>query len=64
MPIKVKISLSLLVVLVAAIVAWLEFAGARADLGVIVLAIAAIMLLGLWVFPEAGGGKPDKKEGG
>ncbi len=64
MPIKIKIGLSLLVLVVAAIVAWSEFAGAQSYLGFVVLAIAAVMLFGLWIFPEAGGGKPGKKGSG
>ncbi len=63
MPFKIKVALSLLVILVAAIIAWSEFTGPQSELGYIVLAIGAIMLLGLWVFPEAGGGKLDKKQG-
>lgn len=61
MPLPVKIVLSLIVAAVAGLVAWGEFAVQRGDLATVVIAIAAIMLLGLWVFPEAGGGKPDKK---
>lgn len=64
MPTNIKIGLSLVVILVAGIIAWGEFVGPQSGLGYIILAIGAIMLLGLWCFPEAGGGKPEKKQGG
>ncbi|MBC6404847.1 MAG: hypothetical protein GDA41_03840 [Rhodospirillales bacterium] len=60
-PTKIKILLSVLVVMAAAAIAWTDFTGPRPDLGYIVVAIAAVMLLGLWIFPEAGGGKPTKR---
>lgn len=59
MPLTYRILLSLIVLLVATLVAWSEFSGASPMLGWVVVAIASVMLLGLWVFPEAGGGKPD-----
>ena len=58
MPLPYKIALSLIVVLLAGLVGWLEFQGPQPQLATIVGAIAAVMLFGLWVFPEAGGGKP------
>lgn len=58
MPLPYKIILSIIVLLVGSAVAAWEFAGAQPGLGWIVVAIMAIMGLGLWVFPEAGGGKP------
>ncbi len=61
MPTNIKIGLSLVVIVVTAIIAWGDFAGPDGSLGYIVVAIGAIMLLGLWCFPEAGGGKPEKK---
>lgn len=59
MPLPYKIALSVIVVLVAGLVAWSEFSGpaSSAYLGWIVIAIAGVMVFGLWVFPEAGGGK-------
>ncbi|MFK7966013.1 MAG: hypothetical protein AB8C46_18790 [Burkholderiaceae bacterium] len=56
MPYKIALSLIVLV-LGGAVAAW-EFFGSQAYLGWVVAAIMAVMLLGLWVFPEAGGGKP------
>ena len=57
MPLPYKILLSLVVVLAGATVAWSEFVGPQPHLGWVVTAACAVMLLGLWVFPEAGGGK-------
>ena len=57
MPLPYKILLSIVVVLVAGVVAWAEFTGPAAHLGWVVVAIAAVMVFGLWVFPEAGGGR-------
>jgi len=58
MPLPYKIALSLIVVLLAGLVGWLELQGTQPQLATIVGAIAAVMLFGLWVFPETGGGKP------
>lgn len=58
MPMPYKIVLTLVVLLVGGLVAAAEFAGSRPSLGWVVVANMAVMVLGLWVFPEAGGGKP------
>jgi hypothetical protein len=58
MPLPYKIALSLIVVLLAGLIGWLELQGAQPHLARLIGAIAAVMLFGLWVFPEAGGGKP------
>lgn len=58
MPMPYKIALSIIVLVLGSLVAGWEFAGEKAYLGWIVAVIMAVMLLGLWVFPEAGGGKP------
>ena len=60
MPLPYKIALSLIVALLAGLIAWLEMNGPQPRLAMIVGGIAAFMLFGLWVFPEAGGGKPEK----
>jgi hypothetical protein len=57
MPLPYKILLSLIVVALAGLIGWLEWQGMQPQLAPIVGAIAAIMLFGLWVFPEAGGGR-------
>ena len=61
MPLPYKIALSVIVVILAGLIGWLELQGAQPYLATIVGAIAAVMLFGLWVFPEAGGGKPDRQ---
>jgi hypothetical protein len=58
MPLPYKIGLSLIVIMLAGVVGWLELQGTQPRLAGIVGAIAAVMLFGLWIFPEAGGGKP------
>ncbi len=58
MPKHLKIGLSIIVLVLSSIIAAWEASGSQAWLAWIVGAVAAIMLLGLWVFPEAGGGKP------
>lgn len=63
MPLPFKLLLSGGVILVSALVIWWEAAGPQSYLGWIVAAIGAIMLLGLWVFPEAGGGKRPRDGG-
>lgn len=57
MPLPYKILLSLIVVVLAGLIGWMELQGGQDRLAWIVGAIAAIMVFGLWVFPEAGGGK-------
>jgi len=54
MPTQYKIALSVIVLLVGGFVAWSEFSNGQASLGWIVIVIMAIMVLGQWVFPEAG----------
>jgi hypothetical protein len=58
MPLPYKIALSLIVAVLAGLIGWLEFHGPQPHLAMVIGAIAAVMLFGLWVFPEAGGGKP------
>lgn len=61
MPLTYKIILSVIVLLVGSAVAWSEFSSGQAYLGWVVITIMAVMILGQWVFPEAGGGKPESK---
>ena len=58
MPLPQKILLTLIVLIIGALIAVSEFSGHSASLGWVVVANVAVMTLGLWVFPEAGGGKP------
>lgn len=60
MPLPYKIALSLIVAVLAGLIGWLELQGPQPHLAKVVAGIAVIMLFGLWVFPEAGGGKPEK----
>lgn len=59
MPLRIKILLSIAVVALSGILAWHETLGPQPHLAWTVAAIATIMVLGLWVFPEAGGGEPE-----
>lgn len=58
MPLPYKIILSLIVLLIGGLVARAEFTGNQPYLGWVVVAMMAVMVLGQWVFPEAGGSKP------
>jgi len=60
MPLPHKIVLTIVVLLIGGLVAASEFGGEQPYLGWVVIAIMAVMVLGQWVFPEAGGGKPRK----
>jgi hypothetical protein len=60
MPLPYKILLSLIVAVLAVLIGWMEFQGGAVHLAWIVVAIAGAMIFGLWVFPEAGGGKPER----
>lgn len=61
MPLPYKIILSIIVLLIGSLVAWSEFSGSQPYLGWVVIAIMVVMVLGQWVFPEAGGGKTARK---
>ena len=60
MPLPHKIVLTLIVLMVGAFIAVSEFSGHSTTLGWVVVANVTVMTLGLWVFPEAGGGKPKR----
>lgn len=60
MPLPFKLLLSGVVIVLAGLIAWLERGGEQPYLAWIVAAIGLVMVLGLWVFPEAGGGKPPR----
>lgn len=64
MPLPYKILLSFIVVGLSGLIGWMEVARSQPQLALIVGAIAAVMLLGLWVFPEARAGKPDRHTNG
>lgn len=60
MPLPNKIILTLIVLIIGGLIAASEFSGHAPTLGWVVVANVAVMTLGLWVFPEAGGGKPKR----
>lgn len=60
MPPQTKILLSVIVVALSGLLAWYESLGPQPHLTWVVATIAMIMIFGLWVFPEAGGGKPER----
>ena len=60
MPLPNKIVLTLIVLLIGGLIAASEFSGHSSTLGWVVVANVAVMTFGLWVFPEAGGGKPQR----
>ena len=57
MPLPHKIVLTLVVLILGSLIAASEFSGDSPVLGWVVVATMAVMTFGLWVFPEAGGGK-------
>jgi hypothetical protein len=60
MPNDVKAALSVVVVVVAAILAYWRGSPIRPEFGNFVLITAVFMVVAMWVFPEAGGKKPSK----
>lgn len=63
MPRSIKIMLSITVAALSGLLAWYETLGSQPHLAWVIAAIAMIMVFGLWVFPEAGGGKPENPTG-
>jgi hypothetical protein len=53
MPSHLKLLLSLMVAAVAAAMLWLERAAGAPAIGWLALALGALMILGIWLFPEA-----------
>jgi membrane protein YdbS with pleckstrin-like domain len=56
-PNDVKAGLSLVVLVVAAVLAWWKGSPIRPDLGTFVLVTAVFMVVAMWIFPEAGAKK-------
>ncbi len=61
MPNDVKAVVSLIALLVAGAIAYWEYSGGRSDLAWIVIGTGIFMVISMWVFPEAGGKKPGRK---
>ncbi len=53
MPPNIKAFISLLVAIVGAVAYWLERGAGRPDLAWVAGALAAFMILAMWIFPEA-----------
>jgi uncharacterized membrane protein YfcA len=61
MPAKIKIGLSLVVVLVAAIAAWFQHALGHDRLQYVVAFLGCFMIFAMWLFPEV---KREESAGG
>jgi len=57
MPNDVKATVSALAVIVAAILAFWSGSPIRPEYGTFVMATAVLMVIAMWIFPEAGGKK-------
>jgi membrane protein YdbS with pleckstrin-like domain len=62
MPNDVKATLSLVVLIVAAILAYWSKSPIRADFSTYIMVTAVFMIVAMWVFPEAGVKKGDIKK--
>ena len=62
MPNDVKAVLSVLVVIVAAVLAYWSQSPIRPDYGNFVMVTAVLMVIAMWIFPEAGVKKGDMKK--
>jgi len=61
-PNDVKAIVSVIVVIVAALLAYWSQSPVRADFGHFVMITAVLMVIAMWVFPEAGVKKGDVKK--
>ena len=62
MPNDVKAVVSVVVVIVAAVLAYWSWSPIRADYGNFVMITAVLMVVAMWIFPEAGVKKGDVKK--
>lgn len=62
MPNDIKAGLSVVVLIVAAILAYWSGSPIRSDLATFVIVMAIFMVVAMWVFPEAGVKKGDVKK--
>lgn len=63
MPNDVKAVLSVLALIVAAVLGYWKGSPIRPEFGTFVIITAVLMVLAMWVFPEAGVKKGDVKKG-
>jgi uncharacterized membrane protein YfcA len=61
MPVKIKLGLSLLVVLVAALAAWYQHSLGHDRIQYVVAFLGCFMIFAMWLFPEV---KRDESAGG
>jgi hypothetical protein len=61
MPNDVKTGLSVIVLIVAAVLAFWSGSPIRPDFSTFVMVVAVLMVAAMWVFPEAGVKKGDAK---
>jgi hypothetical protein len=54
MPNDVKAAVSVIVLIVAAILAWWSGSPIRPDFSIFVIVTAVFMVVAMWIFPEAG----------
>jgi hypothetical protein len=59
MPNDVKAVLSVFAIIVAAVLAYWSGSPIRPEFGTFILVTAALMVVAMWIFPEAGGKKRD-----
>ena len=57
MPNDVKAIVSVVVLIVAAVLAWWSGSPIRPDFSIFVIATAVFMVVAMWIFPEAGAKK-------
>jgi hypothetical protein len=62
MPNDVKAVVSVVVLIVAAVLAWWSGSPIRPDLSNVVIVIAVFMVVAMWIFPEAGVKKAEPKK--
>ena len=62
MPNDVKVGVSIVVLIVAAILAWWSGSPIRPEYSGFVLGTAVFMVVAMWIFPEAGVKKGDIKK--
>ena len=60
MPNDVKAAVSVVVLIVAAVLAWWSGSPIRPDFSTFVIVTAAFMVVAMWIFPEAGAKKKTK----